>query len=236
MYHLGIVYKSFNGRKIVDSVKQSSKEVKFELNGDGEGITESIGYVLSDEKQNYEKSFIEGYFEFEESEIDKSADKKLEKITDDVFVKIFNGTVNKNYSIEQTKTASGEHIEIVFASEKYLNECKKWLKDSWKKESKNMTINGNLFSYSDKRIKKNIEYLDGSLDKLKYMRGVTYNLIKDPSKKRQTGVIAQEIEQVLPEVIDNNGEYKTVAYPNMVAFLIEAIKDIDNKINIKKNL
>jgi cytoskeletal protein CcmA (bactofilin family) len=102
--------------------------------------------------------------------------------------------------------------------------------------SGNITIDGNLFSYSDKRIKKNIEYLDGSLDKLKYMRGVTYNLIKDPSKKRQTGVIAQEIEQVLPEVIDNNGEYKTVAYPNMVAFLIEAIKDIDNKINIKKNL
>ena len=46
--------------KILDSVKQSSKEVKFELNGDGEGITECIGYVLSDEKQNYEKSFIEG--------------------------------------------------------------------------------------------------------------------------------------------------------------------------------
>jgi hypothetical protein len=157
---ISIVYKSFNGRKIVDSVKQSSKEVKFELNGDGEGITESIGYVLSDEKQNYEKSFIEGYFEFEESEIDKSADKKLEKITDDVFVKIFNGTVNKNYSIEQTKTASGEHIEIVFASEKYLNECKKWLKDSWKKESKNMTINGNIMLiHSDSKTLKLFEAL-----------------------------------------------------------------------------
>jgi cytoskeletal protein CcmA (bactofilin family) len=97
----------------------------------------------------------------------------------------------------------------------------------------NITIDGNLFLYSDQRIKKNIEYLDGSLDKLKYMRGVMYNLIKDPSKKRQTGVIAQEIEKVLPEVIDNKGEYKTVAYPNMVAFLIEVIKDINNKIDIK---
>jgi len=152
---ISIVYKSFNGRKILDSVKQSSKEVKFELNGDGEGITESIGYVLSDEKQNYEKSFIEGYFEFEESEIDKSADKKLEKITHDVFVKIFNGTVNKNYSIEQIKTSSGEHIEIVFASEKYLNECKKWLRDSWNKESKNMTIDGNIM-----RIHSNLKSLE----------------------------------------------------------------------------
>ena len=162
---ISIVYKSFNGRKIVDSVKQSSKEVKFELNGDGEGITESIGYVLSDEKQNYEKSFIEGYFEFEESEIDKSADKKLEKMTDDVFVKIFNGTVNKSYSIEQTKTASGEHIEIVFASEKYLNECKKWLKDSWKKESKNMTIDGNIMLiHSDSKTLKLFESLIASDD------------------------------------------------------------------------
>jgi hypothetical protein len=68
------------------------------------------------------------------------------------------------------------------------------------------------------------------------MRGVMYNLIKDPSKTKHTGVIAQEIEEVLPEVIDNKGEYKTVAYPNMVAFLIEAIKDINNKIDIKKNI
>ena len=162
---VSIVYKSFNGRKIVDAVKQSSKEVKFELNGDGEGITESIGYVLNDEKQNYEKSFIEGYFEFEESEIDKSADKKLEKIIDNVFVEIFNDTVNKSYSKEQTKSANGEHIEIVFTSKKYLIECKKWLIDSWKKESKNMTINENIMLiHSDSKTLKLFEALIASDD------------------------------------------------------------------------
>jgi len=162
---ISIVYKSFNGRKIVDSIKQSSKEVKYELNGDGEGITESIGYVLSDEKQNYENSFIEGHFEFEESEIDKSADKKLEKITDELFLKIFNSIENKSYSKESNKSAIGEHIEIVFSSEKYLIECKKWLKDSWKKESKNMTIDGNIMIiHSDSKTLKLFEALIASDD------------------------------------------------------------------------
>ena len=161
---VSIVYKSFNGLKIVDSVKQSSKEVKFELNGDGEGITESIGYVLNDEKQNYEKSFIEGYFEFEESEIDKSADKKLEKIIDNVFVEIFNGTVNKSYSEEQTKSASDEHIEVVFTSQEHLIECEKWL-IGWEEKVKKMTINENIMLiHSDSETLKLFESLIGSDD------------------------------------------------------------------------
>jgi hypothetical protein len=154
--------------------------------------------------------------------------------TNDIIFSHRNHANINNYALKQTKegktvinskTTSGD-IEFRF------NNVPMHKLD----QSGNMTIDGNLFLYSDKRIKKNIEFLDGSLDKLKYMRGVMYNLIKDPSKKKHTGVIAQEIEKVLPEVIDNNGEYKTVAYPNMVAFLIEAIKDINNKIDIKKNI
>ena len=141
---ISIIYKSFYGRKIVEVVKQSSKEINFELNGDGDGITECIGYVLNDDKQNYEKSFIEGYFEFEEQEIDESADKKLEKITRDIFVKLFNGSVNKNFLKEEVKSTSNEYLEIIFSSEKYLKDCEKWFKDCFKKESKNMTINGNI--------------------------------------------------------------------------------------------
>lgn len=141
---ISIIYKSFYGRKIVEIVKQSSKEINFELNGDGDGITECIGYVLNDDKQNYEKSFIEGYFEFEEQEVDESADKKLEKITRDIFVKLFNGSVNKNFLKEEVKSTSNEYLEIIFSSEKYLKDCEKWFKDCFKKESKNMTINGNI--------------------------------------------------------------------------------------------
>lgn len=139
-----------NGRKIVESVQQSNKEIISKLNGDGESISECIGYVLSDETQDYKKSFIEGYFEFEEGEIDKAADKKLEKIINDIFQEIFKGSINSNYSKVLEKSSGNEHIEIIFSSDKYLNECKKWLKDSWKKESKNMVIDENkMLIYSD---------------------------------------------------------------------------------------
>jgi hypothetical protein len=154
--------------------------------------------------------------------------------TNDIIFSHRNHASSNNYALKQTKngksvinskSTSGD-IEFRF------NNVATHKLDA----SGNMTIDGNMFIYSDQRIKKNIEYIDGSLDKLKYMRGVTYNLIKDPNKTRQTGVIAQEIEQVLPEVVQNDGEYKTVAYANMVGFLIEAIKDINEKIEMKMNI
>ena len=140
---------------------------------------------------------------------------------------------NTNYALKQTK--NGKSIinsKITSDVEFRFNNVPMHKLDT----SGNMTIQGNLFIYSDQRIKKNIEYINNSLDKLKHMNGVMYNLIKDPSKTRQTGVIAQDIELVLPEVVHNDGEYKTVAYPNMVGFLIEVIKDIDKKIEIKMQI
>lgn len=78
---------------------------------------------------------------------------------------------------------------------------------------------------SDARLKENIESLENALDIVTQMRGVSYNWI-DPSRGEghQIGVIAQEVEQVLPEVVhtDNQG-YKSVEYAKLVAPLIEAV-------------
>jgi hypothetical protein len=141
---------------------------------------------------------------------------------------------NTNYALKQTKNGKSIINSKITSGDvefRFNNEPMHKLDTSG-----NMTIQGNLFIYSDQRIKKNIEYINNSLDKLKHMNGVMYNLIKDPSKTRQTGVIAQDIELVLPEVVHDDGEYKTVAYPNMVGFLIEVIKDIDKKIEIKMQI
>jgi cytoskeletal protein CcmA (bactofilin family) len=151
--------------------------------------------------------------------------------TDDIIFSHRANANNTDYALKQTKNGKsvinsksiGGSIEFSFN-----NNVKHKLDPSG-----NITIDGDLYIYSDQNIKKNIEYIDHTLDKLKYMRGVTYNFIKDPSKKRQIGVIAQEIEKVLPEVVKNDGEYKTVAYSNMVGFLVEVIKELDNKIENK---
>jgi hypothetical protein len=86
-----------------------------------------------------------------------------------------------------------------------------------------------VIAFSDKRVKENIVTLSNSLEKVKQLRGVSYNKIGEEEKK--IGVIAQEILEVLPEVVqqDNNGMY-SVAYGNIVAVLIESIKEQQTRI------
>ena len=97
---------------------------------------------------------------------------------------------------------------------------------------------GNICAYSDVRKKENIETIDNALDKVNKMRGVYYNRTDDETKKKQTGVIAQEMEQVLPEVVNyaaDVDEY-SVAYGNIVGVLIEAIKEQQLQIDELKAL
>jgi hypothetical protein len=97
---------------------------------------------------------------------------------------------------------------------------------------------GNICAYSDVRKKENIETIDNALDKVNKMRGVYYNRIDDENKKKQTGVIAQEMEQVLPEVVNyaSDVDEYSVAYGNIVGVLIEAIKEQQLQIDELKAL
>lgn len=83
------------------------------------------------------------------------------------------------------------------------------------------TATGNITAFSDERLKENIETIEGALDKVAQMRGVMY----DKDGERGTGVIAQEMQQVMPEVV-HDGEYLSVAYGNIVGVLIEAVKEL----------
>ena len=83
------------------------------------------------------------------------------------------------------------------------------------------TATGNITAFSDERLKENIETIEGALDKVTQMRGVMY----DKDGERGTGVIAQEMQQVMPEVV-HDGEYLSVAYGNIVGVLIEAVKEL----------
>jgi hypothetical protein len=85
-----------------------------------------------------------------------------------------------------------------------------------------MTASGNVTAYSDERLKSSVETIPDALSKVLNVRGVTF----DMNAERGTGVIAQELEKVLPEaVFDNEDGFKSVAYGNVVGLLIEAIKE-----------
>ena len=94
-----------------------------------------------------------------------------------------------------------------------------------------ITASGDITAFSDERLKSDIETIDNALDKVMNMRGVSYT----KQAEKGVGVIAQEIEKVLPEVV-TDGEYKSVAYGNIVGVLIEAIKEQQKQIDeLKKD-
>jgi len=93
-----------------------------------------------------------------------------------------------------------------------------------------LTVAGDVTSSSDIRTKENIETVENSLDLVSQLRGVWYNKIGEDDRK--VGVIAQEVEEVLPEVVKTDTEgMKSVDYGKMVGVLIEAIKDLKKEID-----
>ncbi len=80
-------------------------------------------------------------------------------------------------------------------------------------------------STSDQRLKQNIQPLASSLSKLAQLRGVSFNW-KDDQQDNQIGLVAQEVEKVLPEIVYTDSEgYKSIAYGKLGAVLLEAIKE-----------
>ena len=97
--------------------------------------------------------------------------------------------------------------------------------------SGSFTASGNVTAYSDEKLKDNIEPIENPIQKLKAIQGVTYNRNDIEGNPRHTGVVAQQVERVLPEVVMTNDDgIKTVAYGNMVGLLIEAIKEQQDEI------
>lgn len=85
---------------------------------------------------------------------------------------------------------------------------------------------------SDLRLKTNVFELENALEKTNQLRGVSYNW-NDPKKSqtRQIGLIAQEVEQVYPELVQNLSDgTKAVNYTQLVAVLVESIKELNKKI------
>ena len=106
-------------------------------------------------------------------------------------------------------------------------------------DSGNCTATGNVTAYSDARLKTNVNTIDNALDIVDQLRGVSFDWIE--SGKHSIGVIAQEVEKVLPELVitqevtdgqteenpnPETKEIKSVDYGKMVGVLINAIKEL----------
>jgi hypothetical protein len=94
-----------------------------------------------------------------------------------------------------------------------------------------ITASDDITAFSSEVLKDDIRTIDNALNKVADMRGVYFT----KNGEAGTGVIAEEVEVVLPEVV-KDGEYKSVAYGNIVGVLIEAVKELKEEVkSLKEN-
>ena len=102
-------------------------------------------------------------------------------------------------------------------------------------------FDGDVIAYStttpsDEGLKENVKVIENPLEKLDKLRGVTFDWI-DREDKRSGGIIAQELEKVMPELVrevdslKNEDSFKAVDYNGLIGLLIEAVKELSNKCN-----
>jgi len=89
-----------------------------------------------------------------------------------------------------------------------------------------------IYDISDARLKENITALTGALPKLEAINGVYFNMKGEMNRGREVGVIAQDVENVLPEAVSEGADgYKRVDYTKLVPLLIEAVKEQQDQID-----
>ena len=97
-----------------------------------------------------------------------------------------------------------------------------------------IVADSDITAYSDERLKKDIVTIEGALDKTKALRGVEFTRIADDS--RSIGVVAQELEAILPELVLTDDEgMKSVNYAQITGLLIEAVKELSAKVDKLEN-
>ena len=95
------------------------------------------------------------------------------------------------------------------------------------------TFNNDITAFSDKRLKTDIKPITNGLNKVMQMQGVYYKRNDVENAKEQVGVLAQDMEQILPEVVltaDDDIQTKSVDYGKICSVLIEAIKELKDEI------
>jgi len=97
----------------------------------------------------------------------------------------------------------------------------------------NIYLQGTILSISDCNLKTNLNKISNPLDKINKINGYTY--IRKDTGNLETGLIAQEVLEILPEVIKYDNNIYNISYGNMCGLLVECIKELNNKINILEN-
>lgn len=92
---------------------------------------------------------------------------------------------------------------------------------------------GTITETSSMVLKTDIEPIENALDSVVALSGVSYTRIA--TGRRESGLIAEEVEKIIPEIVNETGDYKSISYSRLTAYLIEAVKDLRQKLNRVEN-
>ena len=84
--------------------------------------------------------------------------------------------------------------------------------------------------FSDERVKENVKPVENALDKVSQLNGYSYNYIGNEPQNRNGGIMAQDLAQVLPDAVSEINGIKFVRYDAVVGLLVEAVKELNRKI------
>lgn len=98
------------------------------------------------------------------------------------------------------------------------------------------TIDGQLTETSSIRYKENVAQIEDALELITQLQGVTYDR-KDGCQQNEPGLIAEEVEKVIPNLVERNeeGEVESLRYSKITAYLIEAVKELKEEVDRLKN-
>ena len=130
----------------------------------------------------------------------------------------FNGSANQTWAVDATAASTASKVVARDANSSF---------------SANVVNVNVLNTSSDIKLKSNLVIIDEPIERVKALNGYTYDRIG--SLNREAGLVAQEVQAVLPEVVSLENGYLGVAYGNIVALLVEAIKDQQKQIDELKS-
>lgn len=126
--------------------------------------------------------------------------------------------------VENTKTGYAVHGNSMESLDTYAFAAEEGIRAGG-----SILAGGDITAYSDITLKENVNPIADALSKVESLTGITFTRKSDGSKA--TGVIAQEVEKVLPEAVHTDGTgVKAVAYGNLVGMLVESIKELSGKV------
>ena len=138
--------------------------------------------------------------------------------------KSVNGSANVSWSLAEIGAAAASHTHD------YLPTSGGTLSGNLSVTG-TITATGNITAFSDARLKDNITKIPDALNKLNQLKGVTYTRKDLASDTQYAGLIAQDVQKILPEAVAvTEDDIIAVDYNGVIGLLVEAIKELESKV------